>query len=167
MRVRFPRILFALTLATFCLLLAASTALAAKPDKYQVSVSDTYDFTGVCTFSVTVNANADIMAIHYVDQSGALTRIFNHVNEHDIFSANGKTLVGLPFSSNIEARFDSAGNMTSLTGTGIVERVPLPDGSVFQSSGRVDFLAHPDSNFILTPDHGHSGNVAAFCAALS
>ncbi|MGZ6265642.1 MAG: hypothetical protein ACXWN4_01880 [Candidatus Limnocylindrales bacterium] len=85
----------------------------------------------------------------------------------DTFSANGKTLTGTPFTFNIEARFDSDGNLKSLTAAGVVERVQLPDGSTFFSAGRVDYLAHPDVQFILTPDEGHSGDVPAFCAALS
>jgi hypothetical protein len=54
---------------------------------------------------------------------------------------------------------------------GGVERVLLPDGTLFWSAGRFDWLAHfgdnPELTFTLTPDHGRSGNVDAFCAALA
>jgi hypothetical protein len=35
------------------------------------------------------------------------------------------------------------------------------------STGRLDLTNHPTANFLLTPDIGWSGDVAAFCAALS
>jgi hypothetical protein len=43
----------------------------------------------------------------------------------------------------------------------------LPDGSIFLSAGRIDFVGHPGEPFILTPDTGRAGNLAAFCAALA
>ena len=45
-------------------------------------------------------------------------------------------------------------------------RGPLPDGKTFQSAGRLEFVAR-GGLFALTPDTGHSGDVAAFCAALA
>jgi hypothetical protein len=163
----FVRFGFALVLALGALAVSTSVVLADKPQKSEVTATSTFEVTDVCSFPVTIVSNADIMAIHYFDQSGALIRIFNHVIEQDTFSANGNTLVGSPFTFNIEALFASDGTLTSLTASGIVEKVQLPDGSVFFSAGRVDYLAHPDSQFILTSDAGHSGNVAAFCAALA
>jgi len=48
-----------------------------------------------------------------------------------------------------------------------VSRVPLPDGSVFFSAGRADFTVHPGVTFLISPDMGNPGNIAAFCAALA
>ena len=59
------------------------------------------------------------------------------------------------------------GEVTHVYASGLVERVPLPDGTVFLSAGRLDFAAHPGSEFRIVPDVGRSGNVAAFCAALA
>jgi len=57
--------------------------------------------------------------------------------------------------------------VTHTFASGLVEKVPLPDGSLFVSVGRVDFVAHPGVEFILSPDKGNPGNVAGFCAALA
>jgi hypothetical protein len=59
------------------------------------------------------------------------------------------------------------GTFTHIFSNGLVERVPLPDGTLFVSAGRLDWINHPTASFLLTPDIGRSGNVAAFCAALS
>jgi hypothetical protein len=141
--------------------------MAAKPQVSRVSVDTNYEITDVCSFAFNIDSHADILAIHYFDKNGNLTRIYNHVNEKDTFIANGKTLVGLPFTFDIEALYASDGTMTSLTALGVVEMVRLPDGRLFLSVGFVDYLAHPDEQFILTADRGLSGNVAALCAALS
>ncbi len=61
--------------------------------------------------------------------------------------------------------FDADFNLVSAIARGGIMRVPLPDGSVFWSAGRFDFLAN-SATFTITPDAGRSGNVEAFCAAL-
>jgi hypothetical protein len=70
-------------------------------------------------------------------------------------------------ASNAELLFDAAGNLTHVYASGVVEHIVLPSGSLFISAGRLDFLAHPGATFLLTPDVGESGDVAAFCAALT
>jgi len=62
---------------------------------------------------------------------------------------------------------DSSGNITHIYADGVGEKIPLPDGTLFISAGRLDFADHPGVNFTLSPDHGHTGNLAAFIAALS
>jgi len=123
--------------------------------------------TDVCAFPVNVDSTISGTEIDYVDQSGALTRSFIHQVEQDTFTANGKTLVGTPFTVNTEVLFDSSGNVTHAYGSGLFETIPLPDGSLFVSAGRADFTQHPGVGFLLSPDMGNSGNVEAFCAALS
>lgn len=105
--------------------------------------------------------------VDYRDQSGALTRIFAHQLEQDTFTANGTTLVGTPFMFNFEELFDSSGNVTHAYTSGLVETIPLPDGTLFISAGRTDFTQHPGAGFVLSPDMGNPGNLAGFCAALS
>jgi hypothetical protein len=56
---------------------------------------------------------------------------------------------------------------SGVVATGLAERIPLPDGSLFVSAGWVDFADHPGVDFLLSPDRGNPGNVAGFCAALS
>ena len=99
-----------------------------------------------------------ITEIDFLNASGALTSSQWHVAEHDTFSANGKTLVGLPFSYYVLWLPDSSGNLTPVFADGVVEKIPLPDGSLFISAGRVDYAAHPGV-WILSADKGNPGNV--------
>jgi hypothetical protein len=45
--------------------------------------------------------------------------------------------------------------------------VPLPDGGLFISAGRVDIAARGFPTFVLTPDAGGTVNLDKFCAALA
>ena len=58
---------------------------------------------------------------------------------------------------------------TSVVGTGQAEKVTLPDGSVFHSAGRIDYLspAFSDHGWIIVVNSGLSGNISGFCAALA
>lgn len=145
----------------------APAAAAVPPVMTSGSFSASTVMTGVCSFPVTVNSSVTFNETDFFDQSGALTRIYFHSVEQDTFSANGRSMTGLPFPFNIEILFDSGGNITHLFASGIVERIVLPDGSLFLTAGRLDFTRHPGAAFLLTPDVGNSGNVAAFCAALA
>jgi hypothetical protein len=123
--------------------------------------------TDVCAFPVNVDSTISGAETDFVDQTGALTRIFLHQVEQDTFTANGQTLVGTPFTFNTQVLFDNNGNVTHVFGSGLVETIPLPDGSLFISAGRLDFTQHPGATFLLSPDVGNPGNLAGFCAALS
>jgi hypothetical protein len=125
------------------------------------------ELTDVCAFPVNASGTFSGFEIDYRDQSGALTRIFLHQVEQDTYTANGRTLVGIPFTFNSEILFDSNGNVTHSFASGLVETIPLPDGSLFVSAGRTDFTQHPGVQFLLSPDMGNPGNLAGFCAALS
>jgi hypothetical protein len=145
-----------------------SSAAADKPTRTEFAgLTFTSVLTDVCQFPVTVDSTISGFEIDYFDKSGALTRIFDHVVEQDTFTANGKTLVGIPFTFNVQVLFDSSGNVTNIFENGLVEKIPLPDGSLFVSAGRTDFANHPGAQFLLSPDKGNPGNVAGFCAALS
>lgn len=54
----------------------------------------------------------------------------------------------------------------AFTATGVLEKVRLPDGSIFMGAGRIDLLAST-VDFPASPDHGVAKNQDAFCAALS
>jgi hypothetical protein len=74
----------------------------------------------------------------------------------------------LPYTVNEEVLFDSSGNVTHVYAEGVVERVLLPNGSLFLTAGRTDFINHPGEGFVVVPDVGTpGGDVAGFCAALS
>jgi hypothetical protein len=146
----------------------ASSAFAAAPTKTSFSFTGIpATLTGVCSFDVALSADVSGFEIDYTDQSGALTRIYDHVTEQDTFSANGKSITGQPYTTDVETLFDSSGNVTHVYGSGVAERLVLPSGTLFLSAGRSDFTLHPGVAFLLSPDVGNPGDVAAFCAALS
>jgi hypothetical protein len=159
------------SLVVFMAVVAAAvftpTATAVEPVKFQDTFSFTTVLTDVCAFDVTVDASVTFTEIDFFDESGALTRIHLHIVEQDTFSANGKSLTGVPFTFNIDILFDSSGNVTHVFASGLVEKVPLPDGRLFISAGRLDFAAHGFPEFLITPDVGATVNLAGFCAALS
>ena len=146
----------------------ALSALADRPTRTEFTgLTFSSVLTDVCAFPVNVDSTISGFEIDYRDQSGALTHIFVHQVEQDTFTANGRTLVGTPFTTEVHVLFDSGGSVIHVYGTGLFETIPLPDGSVFVSAGRADFTQHPGVGFLLSPDMGNPGNVAGFCAALS
>jgi hypothetical protein len=163
-RLRFSLFVFAVFVGTAVF---ATTAAANQPTRTQYPATSTAVLTDVCSFDVTVDSSATITETDFVNGSGELTRILLHVVEQDTFSAGGTSLTGVPFTFNIDVLFDNSGNVVHAFADGLVEKVPLPDGSLFITSGRVDFVARGNPPFILTPDVGATVNLAGFCSALS
>jgi len=164
------RFVFALLLALSAIGISTLAALADRPVKSEYTETGDAVLTDVCSFPVGVSWIVNATEIDFLDTSGAVTavtKVYLHRVEQDTFTANGKMLVGLPFTFNLEILFDSSGNPTHGYADGITEKIPLPDGSLFISAGRLDFAAHPGATFILSPDKGNPGNVAGFCAALA
>jgi hypothetical protein len=146
----------------------AASASATQPVITPFTATDVPGtLSGVCSFDVSISTDIRGTEIDYFDANGALTRSYVHVVEQDTFSANGKAITGEPFTFNIEVLLDADGNVTHLFASGVTERIVLPEGTFFLSAGRIDFSAHPGVGFLLSPDVGNPGNVAAFCAALS
>jgi hypothetical protein len=144
----------------------AQPAAAIEPTREPIDDTATSVLTDICSFPVTINATFVGTETTFYDQSGEVTRIQIHIVEQDVFSSDGESLTGLPFTFNIQVLFED-GEVTHVYASGLVERVPLPDGTVFLSAGRLDFEAHPGAEFRIVPDVGRSGDVAAFCAALA
>jgi hypothetical protein len=144
----------------------AHPAAAVEPTRVPIDQTDIYVVEDICSFPVTITATVVGTETTFYDQSGEVTRIQVHIVEQDVFTADGESLTGLPFTFNIQVLFED-GEVTHVYASGLVERVPLPDGTVFLSAGRLDFEAHPGSDFRIVPDVGRSGDVAAFCAALA
>ena len=144
----------------------ASPAAADPPAKHPNDFTFDVELPDVCSFPVSLHGDVRGTEIDYFDKNGALIRAVNHSVEQDTFAANGKTLVGIPYNVNVEMLFDSSGNVTQVFGNGIFEKIPLPDGSLFISAGRAEFVHH-GAFFLLSPDKGNPGNVAGFCAALA
>jgi len=140
-------------------------------DRYRCDVpalrANTYSFTGIvsndiCPFPLTIDGTVAIDERQFFDQTGARTAIDRHSVEQDTFSANGKSLTGLPITYNVFHPFNSDGNNTDVFTDGVLERVRLPDGGLFISARRVDFTGNgPD--FTVTPDNGATVNLAGFC----
>jgi hypothetical protein len=144
----------------------AQPAAAVEPTRVPIDQTDIYVVTDICSFPVEITATVVGTETTFYDQSGAVTRIQVHLVEQDVFTANGQTLTGLPYTFNIQVLFED-GEVTHVYASGVVARVPLPDGTVFLSAGRLDFVAHPGAEYRIVPDVGRSGDVAAFCAALA
>jgi hypothetical protein len=123
--------------------------------------------TDVCPFPVIVDGLSPGTERDFFDESGTLTRIEVHATEQDTFSANGKSLTGEPYTFNIRILFESNGAIAHAVFHGVVEKVVLPDGSLFLAAGLVDFAAHGFPEALIAPDKGTSGNVEGFCAALA
>jgi len=146
----------------------AQTAAAVEPIREDASFSDTVVLADVCSFPVTAEFTVTGTQTTFFDENGNITRIKFHSVEQDVFSANGKTLVGLPFTYNVQVLFDpDSGEVTHVFASGLVSRVPLPGGDIFLTAGRLDFAAHPGASFLIQPDVGVQGNLEGFCAALS
>jgi hypothetical protein len=160
------RLLLAASAAATLLALTAPASWAVEPVRGSYSIDATVEAADICPFPVTVDIHVDATFTQYFDQAGNQTMWIEQDVERDVFSANGKTLTGLPFRLNSHFRNNPDGTFASYYATGGVERVPLPDGSVFWSAGRIDWLSS-GTNFMITPTTGHSGNVAGFCAALA
>ena len=146
----------------------AQTAAAVEPIREDASFSDTVVLADVCSFPVTVEFTVSGTQTTFFDKNGNITQIKFHNVEQDVFSANGKTLVGLPYTFNVQVLFDpDSGEVTHVFASGLTSRVPLPGGDVFLTAGRVDFATHPGASFLIQPDVGVQGNLEGVCAALS
>jgi len=119
---------------------------------------------GVCDFPIAVHSTTSRDRIRFYDESGAPTMFILHDIEQDTFTANGKTLVGEPYNFNWQVLFEN-GVPTAIHVSGRVQKLILPDGTLLISAGRIDWLAHPDEDFLITPDEGGlTGDIDAFCA---
>ena len=144
----------------------ATYAAAGPPTKVSFdSMFSDHGLTGICSFPLDNAGSFRGTETDFFDQGGNLVRVELHVTEQDTFSANGKTLPGEPYTFNIFISFE-AGEVTAILSRGVAEKIPLPDGKLFISAGVVDFLAQ-GVPFSIRTDHGVTGDIDAFCAALS
>jgi hypothetical protein len=156
----------------FVLVTAAAVTIPVSPAAANPPGRGTFNFeaenvlSDVCPFDIRVVSVVSGRYTAFLDKNGVLTRVEQHILEQDTFSANGKSLAGIPFRFNFTMRFDATGNLTGAISTGVGAQVPLPDGSLFHSAGRIDFYALGMPGFWITPDHGSMVNVEGFCAAL-
>ena len=156
-------------MTVLCALGAASVAVAVPPKQTSFDVTFTNTVSDICPFAVVVTSSLSVTQRDFFDANGIQVRSEFTVTETDVFAANGHVLTGLPYHSSLHATLDPAdpNHQLAAVSTGVISRVPLPNGSTFLSAGRLDFIDHPGAQFLLTPDTGRSGDVAAFCAALA
>jgi len=164
-KTKFTRIVFALLLALSAIGFSTSAALADRPVKYELSIPVSDTLKNFCSFPVNIDSIYKITGTDFLDNNGVIIRSHWHMVAQDTFTANGKTLVGIPFSYNIELLWDG-NNITSFIVNGVVEKVQLPGGGIFNPAGHTDLSATPYATF-LTPDKGNPGNIDGFCAALA
>lgn len=144
-----------------------SAASASPPLKTYTPESVSVFELGLCPQSVAVTETwTKFTEIDFFDQTGNLTTIHWTFFSQDVFVGPTGTLVGEKYHGNIQIKFDSSGDYASAIGTGLLEKVRLPDGSLFVGAGRLDWLAYGPGVPTFTPDNGHSGNLDAFCEAL-
>jgi hypothetical protein len=155
--------------ATVALALAVVSTAAANPPiiVHVPDVTGTATITDLCASPITLTFTLTNQTVTiFSDQNGNSTETHDRFFEQDTFvGPTGNTLVGDTYTAEVQVLFDSNLNVTHIYGNGPLEKVRLPDGSLFVSAGRVDFLARAAA-FVFTPDTGHSGNVAGLCAAL-
>ena len=149
------------------LALAAIPAANADAGGNRASYSADGMFTvmDLCPFPVTVTAHVDGAITTNDTGHGSIQRI--HTVETDTYQAasGGPALTGT-YTFEIQTNYDADGNPVSGFQTGVIVRVPLPDGSNFQVSGRADAL-NATTDYIAAPTHGVTKNLDGLCAALS
>lgn len=159
------KLLFVVLVAAFSALVPGS-ASAAQP----VITHSTLDvgplaITDVCSASITLSGHLVLSETDYFDANGSPTRVYIHAVETDTFTGPAHSLVSEPYQYGTFFSLDADGNIVSGQVAGVIVRIPLPDGSLFLSAGRV--ILHPNEPvFIFTPDLGRSANLSAFCGAL-
>jgi|tagenome__1003787_1003787.scaffolds.fasta_scaffold18892257_1 hypothetical protein len=129
-------------------------------------VTTVVEVTDLCPFPVTVSGTQTGYLIDQSLQSGGEQLIF-HGTQTDVFTANGNTLTGLPYTGTIKLTTDADGNPVRFASEGVIEHVPLPGGGEFFAAGRIDWMLHLDAFTLVNPDYGHVDNVGKLCAALA
>jgi hypothetical protein len=145
---------------------SAGTAAADPPNRFDVDASFSSVDMAICGFRIQLTGRVTGSVTEFSDQSGQLQQVLSHFTEYLTLSANGQTIVADPIAVNFRSIVGPDGEFENDYLTGLVAKFTLPDGTKFLSAGRFDFTA-AGVNFTLTPDVGRSGDVEAFCEALS
>src|SRR5204863_6694374 len=131
---------------------------------YSYSASVALPAGALCSFPIELDGTQSGTNTTFYDQNGVITERIVEAFEQDTFNANGKTLQGDPYPFSFFHDYVDGVPVTSY-GTGVFERVPLPEGSVYIVAGRVAFFTLPPAPIPFV-DSGNSGNnLDAFCAA--
>jgi hypothetical protein len=117
----------------------------------------TLDAGALCPFAVDMSWHQVGWTNYYSSNGGTPVKKIEHYWEADTLSANGVTLVGIPFEVNLYFAVDSDFNLTRIDASGGLLRIPLPDGHLVVSAGHITFDGQV----------GNLGNMDALCAALA
>jgi hypothetical protein len=164
------RSLFVTLVVTLMAAALAVPAAANPPDKQSFHSDLQATLTGVCSFPITVDSSADAVATLFFDSSGTPVRLTFHFHGQDVFSANGISLPGVPYTSSVDVDLAPDGTVTAGKSVGIQGKIRLPDGTLFIVAGFSDLLTVPpgqQGGFILFVTHGNPGDTTALCAALT
>ena len=149
--------------------IAASTVTAAPPTAERFArswASVTVNAGVLCDFPVLWDGTQEWTTTTFYENDGTtVAKTISEGTEQDTFHANGKTLVGDKYHFMFQDLYEN-GERVALYANGNAERVHLPSGDVFITTGRVLVTSTPASIFFV--DSGNNANnLAAFCAALS
>jgi hypothetical protein len=160
------RIGFGAVVLVSCLTVITGSAAADPPLKSPLNATLNSQVAGICPFPIRIQGTQTGHRIDFFDRDGR--RIRRHIQgvEEVTLTANGQVLTAGPFHFNIIVHYGPTGAVEHAYLSGLVFRVPLPDGTVFQSAGRLDFIAQ-GVTFTVVPDVGLSGDVDALCDALA
>lgn len=151
-------------IAALGLAVLAGPAQAQNASRTPIDASGSFVVTSLCPFPVGVDAHVvGYQVTTWLPTGGSLIR--THLNETDVYSANGVSLVG-SYTFNIQVTTDADGNNIQGSQTGTLVRVPLPDGTTFMVAGRVNVLS-AQTDYISHPDSGTTRNLDGLCAALA
>jgi hypothetical protein len=142
---------------------ATAQAAGGGGNKQPVEFAGTFVVQDLCEFPVTIDAHVTGFEVTVETGNGTIVR--GRYNETDVFSANGVSLEG-GYTFGAKYNFDEDGDIVKAVQTGIIVRVPLPNGDTFMVAGRADALAQ-QTDFIAAPTNGVTRNLDGFCAALS
>ena len=160
------RITFGTLVLVSCLTVFAGFAVASPPLKTPLNITINRDVAGICPFPIRIQGTQTGHQIDFFDADGQRIRRHRHGVEEVTLTANGQTLTADPFHFNIIIHFGPTVAVEHAFLSGLVFRVTLPDGTVFQSAGRLDFIAQ-GVTFAVVPEVELSGDVGALCDALS
>jgi hypothetical protein len=145
-------------------LVATASAEAARGgNRTTVDAMGTFVVHDLCGFPVTIDAH--VVGHQTVAATGQGTIVRTHLHETDVYSANGNTVEGA-YTFQIQVSIDDQGNVVKGFQTGVIVRVPLPNGETFQVTGRADTL-NALTDYISAPTHGVTRNLDDLCAYLA
>lgn len=156
-------VLVALTATGLALAATTSAEAARGGHRTTIDAMGTFVVNDLCGFPVTIDAH--VVGHQTVTATGQGSIVLTHLHETDVYSANGNTVEGA-YTFQVQVAIDDEGNVVKGFQTGVIVRVPLPNGETFQVTGRADTL-NALTDYISAPTHGVTRNLDDLCAYLA